>query len=196
MLGPVSIWTGQPAPTQITRDWRDWVGFAARMALGIGLGLAGLLKVGSLAANVEQVKLYQLPIPDWAATIIGYSQPFLEIVVGLLLIAGLFTRISGALGALAMAAFIAGISWAWAKGLNIDCGCFSAGGELDPGEQHKYLQDILRDLGWLACGLWLTIRPRSVLAVDNWLLRPIAQFDYDELDTEPEDAALASPTTN
>lgn len=201
MLGPVSIWTGQAAPEQITRDWRDWVGLGARIALGIGLGYAGILKVGNLAGNVEQVKLYQFPIPEWMAVAIGYTQPFLEIVVGLLLLAGLFTRINAALGALAMLAFIGGISWAWANGLRIDCGCFSSGGELDPGEQTKYLQDIIRDTAWLACGVWLMIRPRSVLAVDNWLLKPLTGLDNYDSDADEDldyetDATQASPITN
>ncbi|MGI5950313.1 MAG: DoxX family protein [Brooklawnia sp.] len=190
----MSIWTGPVAPAQITRDWRDWVGLAARIALGLGLMIAGLLKVGRLDGNVAQVELYQLPLPPWAEVAIGYAQPFIEIVVGLMLLAGLFTRINGALGALAMAAFIAGIAWAWSKGLRIDCGCFTPGGQLDPSEETQYIRDILRDLAWLACGVWLTIRPRSVLAVDNWLLKPVTAFD--DFDEGSGDEMIAQEQTN
>lgn len=177
MLGRVNKWTGQVAPQQVTRDWRDWLGLVARLILGIALGYAGALKVGNLHASVLAVEAYQLPFPSWLTTLVGYAQPFVEIAVGLLLIIGMFTRINAILGVLAMAIFIAGISWAWSQGLRIDCGCFSLGGELDPEEQTRYLEDILRDIGLMACGIWLWIRPRSVLAVDNWLLRPIPEFD-------------------
>lgn len=188
MMVAVSVWTGQVASRQLTRNWRDWVGLAARLVLGIGLAWAGLLKVGRLEGNVAQVELFQLPFPGWMTTAIGYAQPFVEIAVGVMLIIGLFTRINAALGTVAMAAFIAGIAWAWSKGLRIDCGCFSIGGQLGADEQTQYIQDILRDIGLMAAGVWLWVRPASVLAVDTWLLRPVsgpdegfgAQDDLDE----------------
>ena len=161
------------ASTQITRDWRDWVGLVTRLVIGGALLIAGGLKVGRVSANVAQVEIYQLPIPNWAEVLIGTLQPFVEVAVGLMLILGLFTRVNAAIGTLAMAAFIAGIVWAWSKGLQIDCGCFSIGGELAEGEKTRYVQDIIRDLCFMACGLWSWIRPTSVLAVDNWLLKPI-----------------------
>lgn len=192
MIDAVSKWTGQVATRQLTRDWRDWVGLAARLVLGIGLTYAGLLKVGRLEGNVAQVELYQLPFPDWTLTAIGYAQPFVEIAVGVMLIIGLFTRINAALGTIAMAVFIAGIVWAWSNGLRIDCGCFSIGGELAQGEQTRYIEDILRDLGMMACGIWLWVRPASTLAVDTWLLRPVAG-PTDLLDDEGErDKPLSS----
>lgn len=172
--------TGRVAPSQLTRDWRDWVGLAARLILGVALTYAGALKVGNLYASVMAVEAYQLPFPKWLITLTGYAQPFVEIAVGLLLIVGMFTRIGAALGVLAMIIFIAGITWAWTQGLRIDCGCFSAGGELSADEETRYLQDIIRDLGLMACGLWLMIRPTSVLAVDNWLLRPAPAYEYDD----------------
>ena len=63
------------APSQVTREWRDWVGLITRIILGCGLFYAGALKVGNLAANVAQVELYQLPVPSWAETVIGTIQP-------------------------------------------------------------------------------------------------------------------------
>ena len=146
-------------------------------------------------ASVMAVEAYQLPFPKWLITLTGYAQPFVEIAVGLLLIVGMFTRIGAALGVLAMIIFIAGITWAWTQGLRIDCGCFSAGGELSADEETRYLQDIIRDLGLMACGLWLMIGPTSVLAVDNWLLAPGAA-DETILDSdEPPEGWAAEPAT-
>lgn len=166
------MWTGSVAEAQITRCPKDWIGLAARLVLGVGLVYAGALKVGNLERNIAQVELYQLPLPAWLVTIVGTVQPFVEIAIGLMLIVGLFTRVAAILGTLAMAAFIGGISWAWSKGLRIDCGCFTPGGELDASEATRYVQDIVRDLGLGLTGLWLWIRPRSVMTIDNWLLKP------------------------
>ncbi len=79
-------------------------------------------------------------------------------------------------------------------GLRIDCGGYSVGGELAEGEDTKYLQDIIRDIGLMACGLWLWIRPRSVLAVDNWLLAPVDSGLADDEDLDPieEDQAAVA----
>ncbi len=187
-MGRVDALIGRVAERMVGRNWRDWVGLAARLILGIGLFYAGAIKIGRLESNVTQVALYQLPIPDWMVTLVGYAQPFVEIAVGLLLIIGLFTRISAALGTIAMVVFIGGIAWAWSQGLQIDCGCFSIGGELPEGAQTKYVQDILRDLGMMACGIWLWVRPASAIALDTWLLAPPAvRHDYSYTDSVDED---------
>ncbi|EPD31959.1 hypothetical protein HMPREF9306_01517 [Propionimicrobium lymphophilum ACS-093-V-SCH5] len=166
--------------SHMNRSWKDWLGLIARMVLGIALIWAGLTKVGRLAANVEQVRLYELPLPDWATLVIGYVQPPLEILVGVLLVVGLFTRFSAILGAAAMAVFIVGISWAWAKGLSIDCGCFTPGGLLEEGEKTNYLEDILRDVFFLIAGIWLIVRPSSALSLDGWLFG--SKTDYSHTD--------------
>lgn len=165
------------------RNWKNWLGLAARLILGVSLAWAGLTKVGRLSANVDQVQLYELPIPGWIEVAVGYVQPPLEIIVGLLLIVGLFTRFNAILGTLAMAVFIAGITWAWSMGLSIDCGCFTDGGVLAEGEQHKYLEDILRDVFFMAAGIWLIIRPSSALSLDNYLFSTNADYSQSsELD--------------
>lgn len=166
-----------------------------RLVLGLSLAYAGALKVSNLDGNVAQVELYELPVPQWFNVIVGTVQPFLEIAVGLLLIVGLFTRVTAALGVLAMVVFIAGICWAWSQGLRIDCGCFSPGGVLDEGEATRYLEDILRDLGLAVAGMWLVVRPASVLAIDSILLRPIPGPDdpyptsTEDIDNDEEDAS-------
>ena len=65
--------------------------------------------------------------------------------------------------------FIAGIASAWARGLRIDCGCFGGDGSLAWDREPAYLQEILRDLGFLALAAWLALRPRTPVAVDNRL---------------------------
>jgi hypothetical protein len=61
--------------------------------------------------------------------------------------------------------FIAGVTQAWARGLSIDCGCFGGGGTVAPGAT-AYLQEIVRDVGFLAMAAWLVARPHSLLSMD------------------------------
>lgn len=153
----------------MTRNWLDWIGLAARLALGVVLLIAGLLKIGNLGESVLAVRAYQL-LPYEMTTVVGYALPIIEIILGILLIIGLFTRVAGLAGTLLMLAFIFGISSAWARGLSLDCGCFGGGGEISPEEAFAaYPIDIARDVGLAIAGLWLTIRPKTPFAVDSLL---------------------------
>ncbi|MCL2483328.1 MAG: DoxX family protein [Propionibacteriaceae bacterium] len=146
-----------------------WLSLAARVILGAAIMIAGLLKVGDLHQAVVAVRAYQLPIPAELETWIGYGQPIVEILLGVLILAGLFTRWTGLLGAVLMLVFIAGIISVWVRGLSIDCGCFSDGGLLLPGQRTKYFEDIMRDVGLVVCGVWLVIFPHSPISVDSWV---------------------------
>jgi hypothetical protein len=82
---------------------------------------------------------------------------------------GIGTRAVAVLSGLLLLAFVAGVSQAWARGLSIDCGCFGGGGAVAPG-QTQYLQEILRDAGFLALAVWLTVRPRTLFAGEHRLV--------------------------
>jgi hypothetical protein len=72
------------------------------------------------------------------------------------------------IGGLFFVAFIIGIAAAWARGLEINCGCFGSRG-VPANPQRQYALDIARDVGLLLCCLWLVVRPRTRLALDNLL---------------------------
>jgi len=146
---------------------RDVVGLLARLILGGVVLVAGLLKVGHLETSARSVRAYQL-LPYDVAGYLGYGLPILEVAIGVLLLLGLFTRFSAVVGGFLMVVFIIGIASAWARGLSIDCGCFGKGGTI-AASQTQYPQEIARDVGLLACALWLLVRPRSVLSLERIL---------------------------
>lgn len=143
----------------------DVVGLAARVVLGAVLVLAGALKVTSPKASADAVHAYQV-LPYDIGTYVGYALPIVEILVGLLIIVGLFTRAGAGFGTVLMVVFIAGISQAWARGISIDCGCFGGGGTV-AADQTSYGLEIARDVGLAACGAWLVWRPRSLAGLDR-----------------------------
>lgn len=142
---------------------------AARLGLAAVWLVAGGLKVGDLAESARAVNAYQLMSYD-TAKIVGAVQPFLEIALGLLLLIGLSTRFTAIISAVLMTVFIAGIVSAWARGLRIDCGCFSAGGELAAGAGTSYGLDVARDLVFLALSGLLAWRPRTRFSLDGLLM--------------------------
>ncbi len=144
---------------------QPWLTLLARFILGVVLLVAGALKVPNLPKSAMAVRAYEmLPIP--IANFLGYTLPWIEIGLGLLLIIGVTVKISGALGALTMLAFIIAIAQAWARGLSIDCGCFGGGGTIDP-EDTKYLSEIIRDIGLMALGIFLYLYPKGRFAIEK-----------------------------
>jgi uncharacterized membrane protein YphA (DoxX/SURF4 family) len=144
---------------------QPWIGLVSRLTLGGVLFVAGYLKVDKLEISQMAVRSYELlPIP--MANFLGLTLPFFEVVIGLLLILGAATRAVAALGGFTMFIFIIAIAQAWARGLNIDCGCFGGGGTVDPG-QTRYLQEILRDAGLVAMALFLIRYPVTKFSIDK-----------------------------
>ena len=144
---------------------KPWLTLLARLILGGVLIVAGALKVGNLQKSAMSVRAYEM-LPIWLANFFGYALPWVEIGIGALLVLGVAVRMMGALGALIMLGFIIAIAQAWARGLSIDCGCFGGGGAIDP-EDTKYLSTILRDIGFLALGVFLYFYPKGRFALDK-----------------------------
>jgi uncharacterized membrane protein YphA (DoxX/SURF4 family) len=158
----------------MTTSWtaiRPWLSTLARLALGAVWVVAGAGKIGDLAESVRAVRAYRL-LPEALVTITGAGLPFAEIALGLLLIAGVGTRIGGAVSVVVLAVFVAGIASAWARGLRIECGCFGGGGDLAAAVQPAYATELARDVGLLALAAVLARWPLSRWSVDGLLFGP------------------------
>jgi uncharacterized membrane protein YphA (DoxX/SURF4 family) len=127
--------------------------------------VAGGLKVIDPQSSVAAVRAYRL-LPSSLATIVGWGLPFAEIALGVLLLAGIATRLVAVASAVLLLIFIAAVTSAAARGLSIDCGCFGGGGDVAPG-QAAYGIEIVRDVGLLLLAVWLVWQPRSRLTLDR-----------------------------
>jgi len=139
---------------------RDIVGTVARLGLAAVFLVSGVLKAIDADATYVAVRAYDV-LPKAGVTLVAGILPWLEIVLGLLLLAGLATRVVAVASAGLLVVFIAGVVQAWARGLSIDCGCFGGGGAVDPG-QTTYGLELLRDAGFLLMAAWLIVRPRTL----------------------------------
>ncbi|MBO0846886.1 MAG: DoxX family membrane protein [Nocardioides sp.] len=160
---------------------KQWVGLAARLIVGIVDLVAGITKFPDPAGNVRQVRAFKI-LPEAVVPTVGHALPTVEIIIGIALILGLFTRVFAVLASLFFIAFIIGISAAWARGLEINCGCFG-GSAVPANPQRQYAIDIARDVGLLLCSLWLVIWPRTKLALDNLLFPHHERLADGEQDT-------------
>ena len=103
----------------------------------------------SLSMFAMQVDSYQL-LPPQAVTMVAHWLPFVELVVGLWLLSGLWLRFSSLATTLLLAGFFALMVRTYSMGLEINCGCFG------PGEQLGK-KTLLRDGSLLAFSLAVTI---------------------------------------
>lgn len=94
-----------------------------RLLLG-GLFLAaGLAKVGNPLQTLAAIYSYQVIIPDWVANAAAHALPWMEILLGIGLIAGLWLPVAACSAAAVLAIFTVLTAQAWWRGLDIDCGC-------------------------------------------------------------------------
>ena len=161
---------------------REWFGLVARLVVGGVWIAAGALKLTDPNGSVQAVKAYEL-LPTSAVEIVGYLLPALEVVVGLALVLGVLTRGAAVISALLFVAFIFGIASVWARGMEIDCGCFGGGGA-NPDASSDYPWEIARDAGLLLLSGYLVWQRKSRLALDSVLFR---RRTPDELATDLDD---------
>jgi uncharacterized membrane protein YphA (DoxX/SURF4 family) len=145
----------------------DVVGALARFGLAAVWLVSGLLKAVDPDQTYIAVRAYDA-LPDAGVEVVAALLPWIELALGILLLAGVGTRLVAALSGGLLVVFIAGVAQAWARGLSIDCGCFGGGGAVDPGET-TYVQELMRDAGFLLMAGWLIVRPRTALALEDRL---------------------------
>ena len=143
----------------------DVVGTAARLGLAAVWLFSGVPKALDPDQTYVAVRAYDV-LPAVGVEVVAAVLPWLEIALGLLLLAGIGTRVVAVLSAGLLLVFVAGVTQAWVRGLAIDCGCFGGGGAISPGET-AYGQELLRDVGFLLMAGWLLVRPRTLLALDG-----------------------------
>ena len=145
-------------------ELQKWLSTVARVALGLVLLAASLLKMVDPHQAAAAVQAYQI-LPVRMAEYVGYGLPLIEFFLAVALIVGFGTRLVAWITAGLMVVFIIGVASAWARGLSIDCGCFGGGGAVAPGHT-RYVQEIVRDLGFIGLAVWLIRFPMSRLALD------------------------------
>src|SRR4051812_31900775 len=110
--------------------WRAILGhpyltLVSRLVLGGIFFLAGLAKLGVPAALTASINSYGMPLPDWFVQALALGLPTVEIIAGLWLLVGLFTRLAAVVSGGLLLVFLIALIQATLRGLSPDCGCFA-----------------------------------------------------------------------
>ena len=100
-----------------------YVTFVCRLAVGITFVVSGAGKLFEGSAFVDDVLKYEL-LPDTLAQVYGTALPWVEVIVGALLILGLASRLAAGIGMLTALSLVIANSVVLYRGLNLACGCF------------------------------------------------------------------------
>ena len=121
-----------------------------QIALGAVFVAAALPKIKDPPAFAHMIYNYRL-VPAGLVNGLALVMPWIELVVGILLIVGAWRREAAVVATLLLLVFLGAIGWNLARGHAIDCGCFdvrSAG--KTPGELLSDMKWVLvRDVGLL-----------------------------------------------
>ena len=94
-------------------------------------------------------------LPFGLENLLALTLPWLELIAGVALIAGVMVDGATIMVIIMNIVFIFAISQALARGISIECGCFSVTSE---GGDNIGLQTILRDIGYLIMGFIVLYR--------------------------------------
>jgi uncharacterized membrane protein YphA (DoxX/SURF4 family) len=143
-----------------------YLGFVFRIGLGVIFIISGAGKLPELAAFVDQVEEANI-LPHALARAYGTALPYVEIVVGALLILGLFSRFAAGIGGLAALSFIIGNSTRLYRGLYGECGCFGSIASL----QFSTRDALIIDFALLLIAIQILIHKGEFLSLDSRIFR-------------------------
>jgi uncharacterized membrane protein YphA (DoxX/SURF4 family) len=94
-----------------------------RVALGGVFVYAALAKIGNYPEFIVAINNYQI-LSAWLTPVVARVLPWVELVIGGLLVAGFFVRPASVAAAILLSCFTGALILALNRGAGIGCGCF------------------------------------------------------------------------
>lgn len=121
----------------------------------------GLSKIAVPEQFAKEIANYAL-LPEFSLNIFALILPWIELIIGILLILGVRLRANAIIGSALMVIFILMVGLAWARGLDISCGCSSAH------PQKVGLPKILENTGLLILLIISYISPNNQYSLEHF----------------------------
>jgi putative oxidoreductase len=131
-----------------------------RFVLGAVFIYSAAPKLIDPPAFAQMVSNYSI-LPPAAIGPVAIVLPWLEVLIGCALISGFFRRGAAFLSGVLLLTFIAALGFNLARGVPVDCGCFTVeASRSDPEAVFETMRfDILRDLGLLVLATHSLVSP-------------------------------------
>ncbi len=119
----------------------QYVVVAARLLLGLTFIAASIDKIAEPTLFAKAIANYKL-ITGWPILLAATFLPWVELLCGLLVVAGLYLRGSSLLLCALLSAFTVAVVTGLVRGLDISCGCFTLDPEVNKIGWRKVLENI------------------------------------------------------
>jgi uncharacterized membrane protein YphA (DoxX/SURF4 family) len=120
-----------------------------RIILGILFIYASMGKLFNTEDFAKVILRYEF-LPIYFVNLMAIIMPWVEFFTGILLITGIFKKASSLLASISLIAFLIALTSAFARGLDINCGCFSLEETSSKGDIiYRIIEDIFMLAGAL-----------------------------------------------
>jgi uncharacterized membrane protein YphA (DoxX/SURF4 family) len=126
----------------------------SQIVVGVIFLFAALPKIGDMGSFALQIHNYRM-IPVALENVMAVTLPWIELVIALALLLGIYARSGAVLSAGLMGVFLVAIGQAVARGLDIDCGCFGTTDATEVG-----FVKLAEDVGLLVLAVVASLRAR------------------------------------
>jgi len=141
----------------------------ARLVVGGVFVVASIDKIVNPHEFAQVVDAYEF-FPLATVNLIAIVVPWLEVVVGLMLIGGLWLRSTALVAAVMLTGFIVILAWALGHGLEVSCGCYdTTGGSVVSWNR------VIEDVGLLGLSIWIFMFPHSYWVLSSFRSRQTQQ---------------------
>lgn len=137
-----------------------WLSLIVRLVLGGIFVFWSLDKITMPDKFVTEIMNYRL-LPEFSVNIFAIILPWVELLAGIMLIAGIRIKANSAVIGLLLIVFIVAITSAIIRGFDIGCGCSSSS------PQRVGLTKILEDLAMLIGAVYLFFFPNNGISVEK-----------------------------
>jgi uncharacterized membrane protein YphA (DoxX/SURF4 family) len=178
---------------------------AARLVLGLVFALSAVSKITASGAFRDTVAAYHL-LPPGLVTPFALALPWIEALIALYLLVGLFLRPTAVVTAALLVVFTGALGISLARGATAHgCGCFGGSGPIGSFPPVVWLAggntitpfDVVRDVIFLLLAAAIYWGDRAAFSLDGLLFRPAMAAAEDEGDwddaAEPEPAIGQMP---
>ena len=131
-----------PVGAEKSETWllRKPLCFWIRLILGGVFALASLDKIFHPLAFAKSISNYQI-LPEQLVNLVAIILPWVELILGALLIFGIWLPGAITLVNLLLAVFFTALVFNTARGLNVDCGCFTLSATESPSTTWYFIRD-------------------------------------------------------
>lgn len=145
--------------------------FFARLIVGAMFIIVGVSKITDPNLFAREIANYRM-LPEILINFVAIVLPWIELICGLLLILGVRLRANAAVIFVLLVLFNIMIATAWARGLNIDCGCYS-----NIAKQTVGLAKLLENTGLMLLTLLIYLFPKNSLTLESLVLQEAINSD-------------------